>query len=180
MKRLLLHVCCAPCSTSVIEKLKENYDVTLFFYNPNVEPINEYEKRLNEAERYAEAMDIPIIIGDYDIIDWQSAVRGHENDPEGGERCAICFRFRLQKTAQVAKEGTHQTKEGDSSPSFDLFTTTLTVSPYKNAEIINQIGKEFDNFLEQDFKKDYMHSIELSKKYNLYRQNYCGCLFSKK
>ncbi|MBW2996611.1 epoxyqueuosine reductase QueH [Candidatus Woesearchaeota archaeon] len=169
MKKLLLHVCCAPCSTHVIEELKENYDLTLFFYNPNVEPINEYEKRLNEAERYAEAMGIPIIIGDYDIIDWYNAIQGHENDEEGGERCSICFRFRLNKTAQIAKE-----------KGFDLFTTTLTVSPYKNAEIINKIGKEFDNFLEKDFKKGYMHSVELSKHYNLYRQNYCGCLFSKK
>ncbi|MBR9691477.1 epoxyqueuosine reductase QueH [Candidatus Woesearchaeota archaeon] len=173
MKKLLLHVCCAPCSTHVIEKLKENYEITLFFYNPNVEPINEYEQRLIEAERYAEALELPIIVGDYDSIEWHNAVQGHEQDKEGGERCSICFRYRLEKTAMLAKE-----------KQFDLFTTTLTVSPYKNAEIINKIGKEIDpeRFLEQDFKKDngYMHSIELSKQHNLYRQNYCGCLFSKK
>ncbi|MEE9525027.1 MAG: epoxyqueuosine reductase QueH [Candidatus Woesearchaeota archaeon] len=166
--KLLLHTCCAPCSTHVIEELRKEYDVTLFFYNPCIEPINEYGRRLEEAEKYAEAMDIPIIVGDYDVIDWHNAVKGYEDDKEGGDRCSICFRFRLKKTAEVAKER-----------GFDLFTTTLTVSPYKNAEVINEIGKEFNNFLERDFKKGYMHSVELSKKYNLYRQNYCGCLFSK-
>jgi hypothetical protein len=157
----------------VIEELKKEYDITLFYYNPNVEPINEYELRLEEAERYAQKLNLPIIVGDYDNIDFHNRVQGHESDPEGGERCKICFRQRLEKTAILAKE-----------TGFDLFTTTLTVSPYKNAEIINQIGKEIAEqlnieFLEKDFKKGYMHSIELSKQHNMYRQNYCGCLYSK-
>jgi predicted adenine nucleotide alpha hydrolase (AANH) superfamily ATPase len=176
MKKLLLHVCCAPCSTHVIEVLKQNYELTLFFYNPNVEPLNEYEQRLITAEEFAKKLNLPIIIGDYDNIEWHNAVKGHEQDEEGGERCGICFRYRLEKTAQLAKE------EG-----FDIFTTTLTVSPFKNPETINKIGKELREkhnieFLEADFKKDngYMHSVELSKEHNLYRQNYCGCLCSKK
>ncbi len=175
MQKLLLHVCCAPCSTHVIYMLREKYDLTLFFYNPNIEPINEYELRLSEAEQYAKDLNIPLIIGDYDNIDWHNAVKGHETDSEGKERCNICFRFRLQKIAQLAKE-----------KNFDLFTTTLTVSPYKNSEIINKIGKELAEavgveFLESNFKEDngYMHSVELSKRYNLYRQHYCGCLYSK-
>ena len=175
-QKLLLHVCCAPCSTHVINVLKGKYDLTLFFYNPNVEPLNEYSLRLEAAEKFAEEMDIPIIVGDYDSIEWHNAVKGHEQDKEGGERCSICFKYRLEKTAELAKE-----------KGFDLFTTTLTVSPYKNAELINQIGKESGekysvNFLESDFKKEngYRHSIQLSKENGLYRQNYCGCLFSKK
>lgn len=174
MKKLLLHVCCAPCSTYVIEALKEEYEITLFFYNPNIEPINEYSSRLEAAEKFAEKMDLPIIVGDYDSIEWHNKVQGHENDEEGGERCGICFRYRLEKTAELAKQ-----------KGFDLFSTTLTVSPYKNTEIINQIGKEAGEkynieFLDSDFKKGYMKSIELSKEHGLYRQKYCGCLYSKK
>jgi len=176
MKRMLLHVCCAPCSTHVIEVLNKEYDLTLFFYNPNVEPINEYEQRLIAAEKYAEEKNIPIIVGDYDNIEFHNAVKGHEQDPEGQERCSICFRYRLEKTAQLAKQ-----------EEFDLFTTTLSVSPYKNAELINKIGNELAEkhnikFLESDFKKEngYLNSINLSKQHNLYRQNYCGCLYSKK
>jgi hypothetical protein len=176
MKKLLLHVCCAPCSTHVIEVLKKDYELTLFFYNPNIEPIPEYELRLNEAEKYAQELNLPLIIGDYDNIEWQNAVKGHESDKEGGERCNLCFRFRLEKTALYAKQN-----------NFDFFATTLTVSPFKNADVINKIGKELEEkykieFLESDFKKEkgYMHSIELSKKHNLYRQHYCGCLFSKR
>ena len=155
--------------------LREKYDLTLFFYNPNVEPINEYGLRLETAEDYAKKSGTPIIAGDYDNVEWHNAAKGHEQDKEGGERCSICFRYRLERAAQLAKE-----------KGFDAFTTTLTVSPFKNAPLINQIGKELSEkygieFLESDFKKDrgYMHSVELSKKHNLYRQNYCGCLFSK-
>ena len=176
MKRLLLHVCCAPCSTHVIDVLSKEYDLTIFFYNPNVEPINEYEQRLIAAEKYAEEKNIPIIIGDYDNIEWRSAVKGRGGDAEGGERCRICFRYRLEKTAELAKE-----------ENFDLFAATLSVSPYKNAGLINQIGKELGKkydirFLESDFKKQngYLNSIQLSRRHNLYRQHYCGCLFSKK
>jgi len=167
--KLLLHVCCAPCSTHVIKELKKEYEITLFFYNPCIEPINEYELRLQAAEKLAKELNLPIIIGDYDNIEFHNIVKGHENDEEGGERCSICFRQRLKKTAEKTDE-----------LNFDLFTTTLTVSPYKNAEIINQIGKSISpKFLETDFKKGYHNSIELSKKHDLYRQNYCGCLYSK-
>ena len=173
--KLLLHVCCAPCSTYVIEELSKEYEVTLFFYNPNVEPVDEYEKRLVEAEKYAKAKGIPIIVGDYDNIEWHNKVQGHENDKEGGERCDICFKYRIEKTAQLAKE-----------KGFDIFTTTLTISPQKDAKKINKLGKEISkkykiDFLEEDFKKGggYMHSVELSKKKDLYRQSYCGCLYSK-
>lgn len=173
--KLLLHVCCAPCSTYVIETLKKDYDITLFFYNPNVEPINEYAARLEEAEKYSKELGLPLIVGDYDNIQWHDAVKGHEHDKEGGERCSLCFRFRLDKTSQIAKE-----------QGFEIFTTTLTVSPYKNAEIINNIGKEIAekygiDFLEADFKQKggYIKSIELSKKHKMYRQHYCGCLYSK-
>ena len=176
MKKLLLHVCCAPCSTHVIETLKQDYDITMFFYNPNIEPMAEYGERLKTAEDFAQKLNLPLVVGDYDNIEWHSAVKGYEKDKEGGERCSICFKFRLEKTAQLARDN-----------KFDLFTTTLTVSPYKNAEIINRIGKELENkygvrLLESDFKSKggYMHSIELSKKHNLYRQHYCGCLYSKR
>ena len=176
MKKLLLHVCCAPCSTHVIETLKKDYNLTLFFYNPNIEPIDEYEKRLESTERYAKELKLPLIVGDYDNLEWHNAVKGHEDDKEGGERCSICFKYRLKKTTQLAKE-----------KNFDLFTTTLTISPFKNAEMINKIGNELKEkhnieFLKSNFKKQngYLYSIELSKKYNLYRQHYCGCLYSKK
>jgi predicted adenine nucleotide alpha hydrolase (AANH) superfamily ATPase len=176
MKKLLLHVCCGPCSTHVIEVLKQNYDLTLFFYNPNVEPLNEYSLRLETAEEFAKKLNLPIIIGDYDSIEWHNAIKGHEQDEEEGERCGICFRYRLEKTAQLAKQ-----------KGFDIFTTTLTVSPFKNAEVINKIGRELAEkysveFLESDFKKEngYMHSVQLSKEHGLYRQHYCGCLYSKK
>lgn len=173
MKRLLLHVCCAPCATHVIEELKEQYDLTLFFYNPCIEPLEEYDKRLKATEDYAEKFQIPLIIGDFDNIQYHELIKGSEQEKEGGERCKICFYQRLQKSAQLAI-----------LQNFDLFCTTLTISPYKNAELINQIGKEIQEefeieFLEKDFKKGYMNSVQLSKKHNLYRQTYCGCIYSK-
>ena len=154
----------------------------LFFRCPNyilneIQEIVQFPKKailVIRIGKFAEELKIPLIVGDYDSIEWHNKVQGHENDKEGGERCGIFFRYRLEKTAQLAKE-----------KGFDLFTTTLTVSPYKNAELINQIGKELGekfgvSFLESDFKKGYMHSIELSKEHGLYRQHYCGCLYSKK
>jgi len=174
MKKLLLHVCCAPCSTAVIEALKKEYEITLFFYNPNIEPEKEYKLRLDQAEKLSQELDLDFIHGEYeDNEPWHQAIKGHEDDEEGGERCDICFSFRLQKAAILAK-----------GENFDFFTTTLTISPHKNSEIINRIGKELaelhkTKFLEQDFKKDYKKSIQLSKDHNLYRQKYCGCLYSK-
>tara|TARA_Y100000310_G_scaffold339368_1_gene431836 strand:- start:3962 stop:4444 length:483 start_codon:yes stop_codon:yes gene_type:complete len=158
----------------VITELKKDYNVTLFFYNPNVHPAEEYDKRLGEAKKIAKLLKVPLIEGDYDTKKWLDAVKGHEDDKEGGKRCEICFRVRLEETARLAKE-----------KGFDLFTTTLTVSPYKNADVINKIGKELEKynvkFLSADFKKKdgYRKSIELSKEHKLYRQHYCGCIYSK-
>jgi len=174
MKRLLLHVCCAPCSTSVIERLKEAYKITLYFYNPNMHPEEEYGKRLEEAKRLATELGIDLIEGVYDADKWFELVKGLESEPEGGKRCEICFSMRLRKTAEYAKEN-----------KFEVFAATLTVSPYKNSEIINSIGLKIASsvgveFLPESFKKQdgYKKSIELSKKHGLYRQHYCGCTYS--
>lgn len=174
MKKLLLHSCCGPCSTHVINVLKERFDLTIFYYNPNIFPQQEYQKRLEEQKRYAMIMGIEVIEGEWDESEFLALAKGHELDKEGGDRCEICFRMRLQKTAQVAKE-----------KGFDLFATTLSVSPHKNTLLINKVGGEVASeeqieFLPENFKKQngYLDSIQLSKKYNLYRQNYCGCRFS--
>ena len=172
--RLLLHSCCAPCSSYVIEFLSKYFDIEVFFFNPNIYPKNEYIKRLNEQIKLIKAMGF-----DYNVIGtgylFYDAVKGYEKMGEGSERCEHCFRIRLDKAAQYAK-----------SNGFDYFTTTLTISPMKNAEIINNIGLELAHkynikFLNSDFKKNngYKRSVELSRKYNLYRQNYCGCIFSQ-
>ena len=171
-KSLLLHSCCGPCSTAVIERLKDFFDITVFFYNPNIHDKQEYLKRLTEQKKVCEFFNLPLIEGEYDDFNFFSLVSGREADKEGGERCHICYAMRLKRTLQMAKE-----------LNFDFFTTTLTVSPLKNAEYINGIGLALDNqrFLVSDFKKDngYLRSIELSKNLGLYRQNYCGCKFSK-
>lgn len=174
---LLLHACCAPCSSYVLEYLHSHFDITLFFYNPNIYPKDEYIKRLAELKRLIREMklDIKIIEKDYEPNAFFDISKGLENMPEGGERCKKCYRLRLQKTASEAKEG-----------GYDYFCTTLSISPHKNAEWINEIGNKLSNtngipFLPSDFKKKngYKRSIELSKKYDLYRQNFCGCVFSK-
>lgn len=175
MKKLLLHSCCGPCSTQVIEVLKENFDITIYYYNPNIDTNEEYQHRLEEQKRYCEVVGIKVIEDGYNSEEFLSQVKGLEKEREGGARCPVCFKLRLEKTANKAKE-----------LGFDCFGTTLTVSPHKNAEIINCIGKAVQQstaieFLEGNYKKQdgYKKSIELSKKYNLYRQNYCGCIFSK-
>lgn len=174
--KILLHVCCAPCSTHVIEELKKEHEITPYFYNPNIEPVLEYEKRLRAAEEYAEKLGLKLIVSDYENLQWHESVRGLEQEPEGRKRCSKCFELRLRKTAEFAGQN-----------GFDSFTTTLTVSPFKDAGLINAIGKRIGEdlgvmFLERDFKKKdgYMNSVKLSKENNLYRQHYCGCLFSKK
>lgn len=174
MEKLLLHSCCAPCSTHTIEVLKSQYDLTILFYNPNIFPSEEYNKRLSEQERYADMLGIKVLSLPYDENEFLNNVKGLELEKEGGKRCEVCFEIRLRQTARICKE-----------KGFDLFTTTLTVSPYKNTQIINSIGRkiaEEENvrFLEESFKKKdgYLDSIRLSKKYELYRQNYCGCRFS--
>lgn len=181
---ILLHSCCGPCSTAVVERLSGRYEITIFFYNPNITDQDEYEKRriaqLDFIEKYNDRVDsrdrIAYLDGPYEPERFYSAVKGLEKEPEGGKRCAQCFRLRLEKTAETA-----------SMSGFDTFGTTLGVSPYKNIEVINKIGMQLGmryglTFLGEDFKKQggYQRSIELSKIYRLYRQHFCGCIFSDK
>lgn len=171
---LLLHSCCAPCSTRALSVLKDVFLVTVFYYNPSIYPSEEYFKRLEEQKKLCQILDIPLICGEYDTQSFYQKVSGREGDREGGERCKICLSDRLAVTAKKAKEN-----------GFEYFTTTLTTSPLKNAKFINETGellsKEYAvKFLPCDFKKQdgYLESIRLSKEYSLYRQNYCGCEFS--
>lgn len=180
---LLLHSCCAPCSSAVLEALQKIFDITVFYYNPNISLSEEYRKRVEEQKRLIghlneENPDFPIkvIEGDYEPERFFEIAKGLETCPEGGERCFACYRLRLEKTAELAKE-----------KGFDYFTTTLTISPLKNAQKLNEIGKQLETkyntaFLPSDFKKKegYKRSIELSEKYDLYRQNFCGCVYSKR
>ncbi len=176
--RVLLHACCAPCTSSVLEYLAKHFAVTLFFYNPNIYPHEEYLKRLGEMKKLLSlapfASGVGLIEGCYDYRDWQSFISGTEKEREGGARCSLCFEKRLAETARLASE-----------MKFDYFCTTLTVSPHKNAELINAIGraegeKRSVTFLPSDFKKrdGYKRSVELCAEYDIYRQNYCGCEYS--
>lgn len=175
---LLLHACCAPCSSAVLEVLHKYFDITMFFYNPNISPQSEFSFRLEELKRLLIEMNlakIEVISPEYDYSEFEVIAKGMEDVPEGGARCAKCYRLRLEKLVSFAKE-----KE------FDYATTTLSISPYKNAQWLNQIGLELGEkygvkYLCSDFKKGegYKRSCELSKEYNLYRQNYCGCVYSK-
>ena len=177
-KKLLLHSCCAPCSTSVLERVVKYFDVTVFYFNLNITESEEYYLRLNEQKRFlkeAYGDSVPLIEGRYFSREFFIMTEGYEKEPEGGARCTLCFENRLKETAEVAKQG-----------DFDYFATTLTVSPHKNAELINSIGERLSNeygvkWLFADFKKQngYKRSIEISKEYEIYRQRYCGCLFSK-
>ena len=181
-KSLLLHSCCAPCSSAVLEKLQEVFEITVFFYNPNISEKEEYQKRVEEQKRLIEALNqklpnypIKVVEGEYEPERFYEITRGLEKCPEGGERCFKCYGLRLEKTAQLARK-----------EKFDFFTTTLTISPLKNAGKLNELGEEMAEkyqavFLPSDFKKKegYKRSIELSKEYDLYRQNFCGCAFSK-
>lgn len=177
---LLLHSCCAPCSSYTLEYLSQYFRVTVFYYNPNIYPAEEFAKRVEEQQRLIQALPaqypISFIEGDYDSKEFYAVTKGLEKEPEGGLRCFECFRLRLEKSAILSKEN-----------GFDYFTTTLTISPLKNADKLNEIGEEMANkygvkFLPSDFKKrgGYQRSIQLSKEYNLYRQNYCGCIFSQR
>jgi len=175
VKNILAHVCCAPCSTYSFEKLiSGGFAPVGFFYNPNIHPEEEYNRRLEELVKFAEFKNYPLIVQEDSSEIWFEAVKGLEEEKEGGSRCERCFRLRLEKTAIYAKEN-----------NFDGFTTVLTISPHKNSAVINQIGKELSEkfgiyFLEENFKKNegFKKSLELSKEYNLYRQSYCGCVFS--
>ena len=178
--RLLLHSCCAPCSSYVLEALNRHFDIDLFYYNPNIQPREEFDRRVAELERLAAAIPhenaLNVIVGDYDAEAFLALCRGHEDDPEGGERCERCFRMRLGATAKLARQ-----------LGSDYFTTTLTISPLKDAQLLNAIGlelgqKEGVRWLCSDFKKKngYKRSCELSALYGLYRQDYCGCVFSRR
>ena len=175
-KRLLLHSCCAPCSSHCLSELSPQIGVTVFYYNPNLDCAEEYEKRKREQLRFLRETGLADFLDcDYAPEDYLTAVRGLEEEKEGGARCAVCFRLRLERTAREAK-----------ARGFDYFATTLTVSPLKNAKLINTIGFAVAEevgvkYLPSDFKKrgGYLHSVKLSEEYGLYRQDYCGCAFSK-
>jgi predicted adenine nucleotide alpha hydrolase (AANH) superfamily ATPase len=178
--RLLIHSCCAPCSSYVLEYLSNYFAITVFYYNPNIYPEDEYARRVKEQERLIQSMSLKnsvlFVSGEYEPQKYYELIKGHERDPEGGDRCTICYRMRLKEAARLAHDG-----------GYDFFTTTLTISPHKNADKLNDIGKELESiygvlFLPSDFKKrnGYKRSIELSNEYGLYRQDYCGCIFSRK
>lgn len=177
---LLLHACCAPCSSYVLELLSDIFDITLFFYNPNISPEEEYLFRANELRRLVREMPLnnkpDIIVPPYDPSPFVTLSKGKEFMPERGSRCTDCYFTRLEQTHNIAVEG-----------GFDFFSTTLSISPHKDAKRLNDIGSELAKngaplWLYSDFKKNngYKRSIQLSQQYNLYRQNYCGCVFSKK
>ena len=175
--KLLLHSCCAPCSSYVITYLYDYFDITILYYNPNIYPYEEYKKRKDEQIRLiSNFKGVKIIDCDYDNDIYNEVIKGLENEPERGSRCTKCFYLRLNKTGEIAKKN-----------DFEYFGTTLTVSPYKNARLLNEIGedisKKYDiKWLYSNFKKNdgYKKSIELSKKYDLYRQDYCGCIYSRR
>jgi predicted adenine nucleotide alpha hydrolase (AANH) superfamily ATPase len=172
--KVLLHICCAVCASACVERLREEGNlVSGFFYNPNIHPQSEYLRRLKETEDFARKINLPFFVGSYNVKDWFESVKGLESEIEGGQRCAVCFKIRLGQACQFARE-----------KGFDKFTTTLTVSPHKDSEVINNIGRELAGpfFLERNFKKNngFKRTMELAKQYRFYRQTYCGCIFSQK
>lgn len=175
---LLLHSCCAPCSSYVIEYLSEYFKITVLYYNPNLYPQPEYFRRVDEQKRFIDEFPakypVDIILGDYDTKPFYQSIKGMEKTPEGGLRCMACFNMRLAEAAKVAKE-----------KKYDYFGTTLTISPHKDSQVLNRLGAALEedyqvNYLYADFKKrgGFKRSVELSAQYNLYRQNYCACVFS--
>ena len=176
--RLLLHACCAPCSSYVLEYLTKYFDITVFFYNPNISPESEYLHRVNEIKRLISEMcpTVNFIEGRYEPEKFYEMAKGLESEPERGARCVKCYRMRIEESAVIAKQG-----------NFDYFTTTLSISPQKDSHVLNTIGKEISEiydipYLYSDFKKKggYKRSIELSAQFHLYRQNFCGCIYSKR
>jgi epoxyqueuosine reductase len=168
--KILLHTCCAPCATaSTLRLLKDDYDVALFFSNSNIYPPEEYEKRLINARKLADILDVPLIEDEYDHESWQKWIRGLENEPERGKRCELCFHYSLERASNKARD-----------LDIPYFTTTLTISPYKISPVIFRIARQFPGFIEYNFKKKngYKESIRLSREWNLYRQKYCGCEYS--
>lgn len=180
LPRLLLHSCCAPCSSYVLEALTPYFDITVYYHNPNISPKAEFDKRAVEQKRLIGEMPLKnpasLVVPDYDAAEFFDAVKGLESEPEGGARCAVCYRLRMEQTARYAKEN-----------GFDYFTTTLSISPLKNAAKLNEIGEQLGErygvrYLYADFKKKngYLRSCELSREYGLYRQDHCGCVFSRR
>jgi predicted adenine nucleotide alpha hydrolase (AANH) superfamily ATPase len=174
--KLLLHICCAPCAAGIIDDLSKDYDVVGYFYNPNIYPKEEYAKRLNALGKLLDKTGFLVVEGDYDAEGWMNAIEGHEKDKEGGERCKLCYQMRLERAAKFGAEN-----------GSEFLATTLSMGPMKDARVINKIGKEVAEehglkFLEEDFKKNGRDkkALEICKKNELYRQNYCGCKFSMK
>jgi predicted adenine nucleotide alpha hydrolase (AANH) superfamily ATPase len=172
--RMLLHSCCATCAAYPISLLKEKFDITLFYYNPNIFPEEEYNRRLADIRSLADTAGTSLIEGKYDTAGWDKATRHLPDEPEGGARCILCFNYRLEKTAETAKE-----------KGFDIFGTTLSISPHKNSRAINEAGghhgaKAGIDFYRADFKKKngFKKATDLSRKFSFYRQNYCGCEYS--
>ena len=175
--RLLLHACCAPCSSYCLEYLCEYFDITLFYYNPNISTEDEFCKRYGELKRLVKEMglDIDVVCPQYSPDEFLDKVKGYESCPEGGDRCSICYALRLKKACEYAEHN-----------NFDYYCSTLSISPHKDVNRLNELGQSLCKnkrvkHLPNDFKKKggYLRSIELSKQYNLYRQNFCGCVFSK-
>ncbi len=171
--KIVLHICCAVCAAGVVERLtSEGHQVLGLFYNPNIHPIEEYERRLEVACKVAEELNFPLEVGPYTPEEWFEETSSLESEPEGGKRCAVCFRLRLKKTYLYLKDY-----------GWDAFTTTLTVSPHKSVDVVNQAGQDIggDRFLARDFKKKagFQRATELTKKWALYRQDYCGCIYSR-
>lgn len=174
--KMLLHTCCAPCSTHVLELLREAFDLTLYFYDPNIHPGEEYDLRRDEIRSYAEYSRIPFIEGPYDIERWFDITKGREADREGAERCFICYEMRMRGAARFASDS-----------GFEYFGTVLSISPHKDARKINEIGASLSGeygikYLEADFKKrdGFKKSVALSREHGLYRQDYCGCVYSRR
>ena len=170
--RIVLHICCGVCAAGAVERLfREGHQILGFFYNPNIYPEEEYQRRLEMVHRVSREMGFPIEVAPYMPQEWFEEAGSFGNEPEGGRRCEVCFRLRLSKTYLYMKER-----------SWDTFTTTLTISPHKSADVINRVGREVggETFLVRDFKKKdgFRHAIEMAKQWTLYRQDYCGCIDS--
>jgi predicted adenine nucleotide alpha hydrolase (AANH) superfamily ATPase len=170
--KVALHICCGVCAAGVVERLvAEGHQVYGFFYNPNIHPTEEYRRRLEAAYRVAEELDFPLEVGPYQPEGWFIEIRGLENEPEGGKRCPVCFRYRLKQTYLYMQDS-----------GLDVFTTSLTVGPQKSSVVVNQVGQEIggDRFLIRDFKKKggFQRALELAKKWAIHRQHYCGCIYS--
>jgi predicted adenine nucleotide alpha hydrolase (AANH) superfamily ATPase len=174
--RLLVHVCCAPDALYVLGLLRENYEVSGYFYNPNIHPAEEYDMRLEETRKVAQILNVDLIEEVYDDERWFKITQKFKDEPEKGRRCDVCYAMRLEKTALKASE-----------LGYDIFTTVMSLSPLKKVEVLNRVGKMFSrkfriDFLEADFKKKdgFKKSVELSKRHGIFRQNYCGCLYSQR